>query len=97
MIIPIDERWRIASDQRQWIIQEIRTRNGEIEWEPQLYFSSLPRAIKALGEMMVRLSDAQTVADALVDIDNVVTTLSRAIPTQFEVTLVVKEVCCEDR
>ena len=60
MIIPINDRYRIASDPRQWMIQEPRTRNGETEWESKYYFGTLESAVKELRELMVRTSDAQT-------------------------------------
>ena len=79
MIIPVNDRYRIASDPRQWIIQESRTRNGEAEWESRYYFGTLESAVMELREVMVRTSDAQTLVDDLADIEKVTTTLSRAL------------------
>ena len=79
MIIPINDRYRIASDPRQWMIQEPRTRNSETEWESRYYFGTLESAVKELREMMVRTSDGETLADDLADIEKVTTTLSRAL------------------
>ena len=79
MIIPVNDRYRIASDPRQWMIQESRTRNGEAEWESRYYFGTLESAVMELREVMVRTSDAQTLVDDLADIEKVTTTLTRAL------------------
>ena len=87
MILPIDDQFRIASDSRQWMIQEPRMRNGELVWEPKLYFGTIESAVKELGELMVRTSDAQTLVDALVDVEKVKTTLSQALTPHSELIL----------
>jgi hypothetical protein len=68
----------------QWMIQRRRTRNGEPSWESKLFFPALQGAINELGELMVRESHAQTLADALVVVENVTTTLSQALTTRLE-------------
>ena len=87
MVIPIDDRYRIASDSRQWIIQELRTRNGANEWQPKYYFGTIESAVKELGELMVRTSGAQTLVDALADVEKVATTLSQALTPHSELIL----------
>ena len=84
MIIPVNDRYRIASDPRQWIIQESRTRNGEAEWESRYYFGTLESAVMELREVMVRTSDGETLADDLADIEKVTTTLSQALTIRIE-------------
>ena len=63
MIIPINDRYRIASDPHQWMTQESRTRNGEAEWESRYYFGTLESAVRELREVMVRTSDGETLVD----------------------------------
>ena len=87
MLIPINERYRIASDSRQWIIQELRTRSGANEWRSKSYFGTIESAVKELGELMVRTSDAQTLVDALADVEKVTTTLSQALTPHSELIL----------
>jgi hypothetical protein len=87
MLIPINERYRIASDSRQWMIQELRTRSGAIEWRSKSYFGTIESAVKELGELMVRTSDAQTLVDALADVEKVTTTLSQALTPHSELIL----------
>jgi len=91
MIIPINDRYRIASDPRQWMIQESRTRNGEAEWESRYYFGTLESAVKELREVMVRTSDAQTLVDALADVEKATTILSQARTLQLEQVLTASE------
>ncbi len=80
MIIPINDKYRIATDRYQWKIEEVRRRKGKPEWNPILFYATFDRALKDLGELMVRQSDAETLAEALLDIENVCTTISQAFP-----------------
>ena len=84
MLIQINDQTRIKSDSMQWMIQRRRTRNGEPSWESKLFFPTLQGAINELGELMVRESQVQTLADALVVVENVTTTLSQALTTHLE-------------
>ena len=87
MILPINDQYRIASDSRQWMIQASRMKNGESVWEPKLYFGTIESAVKELGELMVRTSGAQTLVDALADVEKVTTTLSQALTPHSELIL----------
>ena len=60
MIIPINEQYRLTSDEFQWIIQKRRTRKGKEDWEAHLYYPSLKAAVEGLGELMERQSKANT-------------------------------------
>ena len=84
MILPINDQYRIASDSRQWMIQASRMRNGELVWEPKLYFGTIESAVKELGELMVRESEAETLVDALADVEKVTTILSQALTPHSE-------------
>ena len=86
MIIPINQSYRIKSDSHQWMVQRLRNRGGKVEWQAIHYFRTLEAALQELGERLVRESNARTVADALADIRNVVTTLSQALTTQSSVS-----------
>ena len=84
MLIPINDQFRIKSDSMQWMIQTRRSRNGKKSWESKLFFPTLQGAINELGELMVRGSQVQTLADALVVVEKVTTTLSQALTTRLE-------------
>ena len=84
MIIPINERYRLTSDEHQWIIQKKRYRNERECWESRLYYPNLNAAVKGLGEMMVRQSKADTLASALEAVENVATTLCQALTPRIE-------------
>ena len=82
--LEINKKYRITSDKYQWMIQEKRTRKGKIDWKSISYYPSIEQAIQGLGELMVRLSDAKTLTDALRDVQNVATQLSHALTPKFE-------------
>ena len=83
MLIQINDQFRIKSDSMQWMIQRRRTRNGKPSCESKLFFPTLQGAMNELGELMVRESEAQTLVDALADVEKVTTTLSQAVRGQF--------------
>jgi len=85
MELEINNKYRITSDKYQWMIQEKRTRKGKIDWKSVSYYPSIEQAIQGLGEMLVRLSDAKTLTDALRDVQNVATQLSHALTPNLEV------------
>ena len=84
MLIPINDQFRIKSDPMQWMIQTRRSRNGKPSWDSKLFFPTLQGAINELGELTVRESKAQTLADALVAVENVTTVLSQALTSRLE-------------
>ena len=84
MIIPVNEHYRITTDPNQWMVEKARTRNGKKDWESKLFYPTFESALKGLGEIMVRLSDAQTLVDAIRDVEKVSTTLSQALTIRIE-------------
>ena len=84
MIIPINDLYRICSDEYQWIIQKKRNRKGKKDWASRHYYPTFESAVRSLGELMVRQSKADTLADALVAVENVATTLSQALTPTIE-------------
>ena len=65
MMIPINDQLRIKSDSRQWMIERKRIRKGKESWEARFYFGTLKACLKDLGELMVRTSKANTLADSI--------------------------------
>ena len=77
MIIPINDKFRIASDRHQWIVQEKRTRQGNPEWESRQFYPTFQMTLCWLGERLVRESKAETLAEALINVENITTMLSQ--------------------
>jgi len=72
------------------MIQRRRSRNGKEKWESRHYFGTLKAALKDLGELMVRESKTDTLADALEAVEKVTTTLCHALTPQLEQLLEVR-------
>jgi len=85
MILPIDIEYRIKGDKHSWAIQKGRMKQGEITWESVSWFTSFEHTVNHLGQLMVRTSDAKTLADALKEIEKVTTLLTHALSPKFKV------------
>ena len=84
MEIPINEKYRLNSDEYQWIVQKRRSRKGKVAWTNLEYHSRLDSAVRSLGELMVRRSKANTLVDALKEVETIATTLSQALTPHIE-------------
>ena len=83
MKLQITDQYLISTDKYQYIVNIPRTRKGGPDWEPESYHPTIQGAFQHIGERLVRASDAQTLADAIADVENVSTTLSQAVRDQF--------------
>jgi hypothetical protein len=79
MILPVDNKYRIAGDAVSWRIERRRTRRGKDAWEAFKWYGTFDATVAGLGELMVRTSDAASVADALAEVERVSATLSLAL------------------
>lgn len=87
MILPIDEKYRIKATKRSWDIQVLYIIKGEEVWkEIGFHYSSLESCVNGLAQLMLRTSDAETLAEALEEVKRVSDTLSRALSPEYEVT-----------
>ena len=84
MEITINEKYRLNSDEYQWIVQKRRSRKGKVAWTNLEYHSRLDSAVRSLGELMVRRSKANTLVDALKEVETIATTLSQALTPHIE-------------
>ena len=91
MKLRITDQYRITTDEYQYIVNRKRTRKGKLDWDAESYHPSFQGALQHIGERLVRDSDAQTLADAIADVEKVTTTLSQALTPQFEGNLDVRE------
>jgi len=88
MILPIDDKYRLAADRYSWSIQEARgihRKTGEIRWESVSWFPSLAMAINELHNRKVRCCSAQTLDEALDVATNATATIVHALTPTFEV------------
>ncbi len=74
-ILPINDKYRLAADRFTWMIQQARKRKGQIVWVAINWFPSLEMAVNALGNLMVRTSDAKTVDEVLREAKKVTDTM----------------------
>jgi len=91
MIIPINDRHRINSDQHQWMIQKRRGTDPETGaeiWHSFKYFSTIGNLINHLYDIELRLSKTEGLDEALEAAQNVATLLQQALTPRFKVTLV---------
>ena len=93
MILPVNERYRLAANSYCWMIQRRRKRKDPTTgkqvgaWSPILWFVTLEEAINGLSELMIRTSDAKTLADTLAEMEKITATLSQAQAPKLKVTL----------
>ena len=83
-IIPINEDYRLIADKQKWSIQRPRTRKGQKDWESKSHYPNCESALKAIRELMVRTSGAETVADLLEAVERASTALSQSLTAQIE-------------
>ena len=89
MFIIIDGTYAIGSDQHSWSIKKKRsvkdksTGDSVDKWEAIRWYGTFEQTVKGLGSLMVRTSKAQTLGEAFVHVENVVTTLSHAMPDSY--------------
>ena len=89
--LQITDQYLISTDKYQYIVNVPRTRKGGSGWEPESYHPTFEGALQNIGERLVRCSDAQTLADAIADVENVTTTLSQVLAPEFGEVLKVKK------
>jgi len=85
MILPIDNKWRLAGTSHAWTIEKSRLKKGKKTWEAIKWYGSLESATKALGDLMVRSSEAKTLADALLEVQNVSAKLCQALSPDVQI------------
>ena len=94
-ITPINEEYRLTADKYQWIIQQARSRKGKKDWQSKWFYPTVQSALKGLGELMVRRSGAQTLAEALETVEKITTTLSPALTPRIDDEVDRQEECAE--
>jgi hypothetical protein len=86
MIIPIDDHYRIQTDEHSWQVAQRRP-NGR--WLAVTYHADLSQAARSLYDRQLRASDAIGAAEVLAEAERLLDRLSLALAPQFEVREVV--------
>ena len=81
MLINVNDKWRITSDERQFILQKYigKSKNGEENWTSVGYHPGLGSLVRECAERELRGGGEETLAQALGRAENLVTDLSRAL------------------
>jgi hypothetical protein len=85
MIIPIDHKHRIRSDEHCWAVETTRKRGSKTCWRGISYHPTLEAAVNSLGRRMVRTSNATTLVEALRAVEDISAKLCQALTPEFEV------------
>ena len=86
MISPIDDDWRIQTDEHQWQVTQRRP-NGR--WLAVSFHRDLSQAARSLYHRQLRAPDAVGAAETQVEAERLLDRLSLALAPQFEVREVV--------
>ncbi len=99
MQLPINDRYRIRGEEKQWVLEERHRRvvdtarssplkpGGETysRWEASGYFPTLEQAVHHLTELELRISGAKNIVEAMVESKRIVSGLVAAVSPQFEI------------
>lgn len=82
MKIQINEKYRIATDERSWMIQKRRKPNKQgIEWKTIRFYQSLEATLKGLAELELRLSEATNLLEAQTEWQRITAEIQTALYT----------------
>ncbi len=90
-VIPIDVNYRLAADGKSWMTQQRKYRKSRHvdhmtdDWETFSWHPTLEGAVNGLASYDLRTSGAQSVAEALAEVERISATLIRALSPRFEV------------
>ncbi len=87
MRIPITDQYALTSTEYAWAISKSKKRKHHgkdvTDWEAIRWYSTLEGAAKALGDMMLRQSDATTLAEAMAEVERISEMLCKALTTNI--------------
>ncbi len=92
MILNITEQYRIKTDELNWAIQKVSgcrlnraTGEKESNWKDIGYYQNLHSVIIALHQRMVRLCDAETLAEALDESEKYLALITTALAPTYSI------------
>ena len=65
MVIPLTDNLRIRGGPLSWELQHRKTVKGQDRWESFKWFTKLGQAVKEAGETEIRLSEGNSLTDAV--------------------------------
>ena len=80
MLLVIDGNHRIESTRYCWVVQQRR----KTKWDALGYYPTLESALHGLVELRLRLSDAQSISEALAEVKSLVAALCRGLPPNLQ-------------
>ncbi len=84
MIIQIDPATRIVGTERAWELQQTRTRNGEVTWEPYKWFKLFRHALEEAVHRDIRLHPANGLSEAIEAADQITAKFSKLLDDALE-------------
>ena len=91
MIIPINDKYRIASNADCWMLQEYKglvkngKKAGQPKWDSIKWAGRLDHIVNCLAQRLIQTSEAQTLSEALVEVDRVTALLCGALSPDYDV------------
>lgn len=94
MILPINDKYRIVGEARQWVLEQRKRRVSKrqdvagddyFEWRGVSYFPTLEMAVNSLHDLQLRTSGAKTIVEAMVESKRITSELVAALTPQFEI------------
>ena len=85
MLLPINDQWRIVSDEQCWKVQRYAgvyksgKRANQPKWQSRKYCSTLASAVKQAALVMVLEADTTTATEALAVIQRVADAIDSAL------------------
>ena len=91
MKFKINEKYIVKSDNHNWILQVVRSESEDNgDQYHNYYYNNLNTLINSLIARGIRNSDAETLKDALKDVERIVNDVTKAFEPEFEVRRIEK-------
>ena len=86
MFLQIDKEYALETDAHNWIISVKTTEpKAGTFWKGIAFYTTLENAVNGLIERKIKLSNADTLQDALSDIKDIVGDVTKALSPKYEI------------
>ena len=95
MNIPLGNDYRLSADKHQWTVQRRSydkdgnpsiNKDGSEVWTPEGYYVSAEQAIREHAGRRIRTAEAETLCEALAQVERIVAELTEALDGKFTIT-----------